>query len=151
MNRHIILNFATKMHEGQFRKNSGLPYITHPITVFEIAEKINIVQRGYWPGDMLYSVAICHDILEDTEATEKDILGVFNEAGLGDWSQRCVESIRRLSRIPKTLDIIPYLKEIKYDGLAKIVKLADLKHNLSDLTPGNLLDKYKLCQDYLKS
>lgn len=34
--------------------------------------------------------------------------------------------------------------------VATAVKLADLCHNLSDLGPGNLRDKYHLCQEYLK-
>ena len=65
------LEFAAKKHAGQYRIG-GLPYITHPIAVSEI-----VMENG---GDTDAVVtALFHDLLEDTDATEQEILDLGNE------------------------------------------------------------------------
>lgn len=64
------LAFAAKKHEGQFRIG-GLPYITHPVCVAEIVK-----EKG---GDTdAVITALFHDLLEDTDAAEEDILRLGN-------------------------------------------------------------------------
>ncbi len=60
------LEFAAEKHKGQYRKG-GAEYITHPIAVAEILKN-----KGY-DGDYLIA-ALFHDMLEDTNATEAEIL-----------------------------------------------------------------------------
>ena len=65
------LEYAKKKHEGQFRIG-GAPFITHPIAVAEILQK-----DGYQTE---YQIAgIFHDLLEDTDALEQDILEIGGE------------------------------------------------------------------------
>ena len=65
------LAFAAKKHEGQFRIG-GLPYITHPVAVAGIVK-----EKG---GDTdAVITALFHDLLEDTDATEEEILSFGNE------------------------------------------------------------------------
>ena len=58
-------DFAYRKHKGQYRVG-GEPYITHPIRVAEILR-----ERGY--GIDYQMVGLCHDLLEDTDATEQEI------------------------------------------------------------------------------
>lgn len=151
MNRYrtLILDFATKAHAGQIRKNTGAPYITHPIAVAEIA-LAKVKDRHIRYQEMIYAIAINHDVLEDTNATIEELEAVFKDAGFSlSEISLIMYCIKILTKSEKDFDIIEYIHRIKYQELARIVKLADLEHNMSDLKPGNLLDKYKLCVLFL--
>lgn len=105
--------FAVKKHFGQLRKN-GLPYITHPEAVaaaFDYsAEKV---------------VAILHDVLEDTDATEDEIraLGCTDEM---------LEALRLLTH-ENGVSYMDYVKAASANPIVRAVKLADLHHNLSTM------------------
>jgi len=62
--------FATKAHLGQTRKNSDVPYITHPIRVAERLEMAGCSKE-------LIAAAYLHDAVEDTDVTLKDIQEAF--------------------------------------------------------------------------
>lgn len=62
------LEYAKKKHEGQFRIG-GAPFIVHPIAVAEILR-----QDG---KQVEYRVAaVFHDLLEDTDASEQEIVEI---------------------------------------------------------------------------
>ena len=148
-----VLEFATKAHEGQTRKYTGVPYITHPIAVAEIAVK----QSGYLAGSIIEkisSIAYLHDILEDykfTKVTESDLreflLSVVN---WDDEVETIMTAVKLLTKKEENFDLFEYLDGIKSNVYAKLVKLADLEHNMSDLTDKKKLDKYKLIKYYLE-
>lgn len=143
MNRKIILDFATKKHEGQFRKKSGLPYITHPIAVAEMAEKYAGVPEA---RNRLWTVGICHDLFEDTDCTAEELGIILSIAGFDTLDvSKIIHSVRLLTKTPG-YDVVRYMLAISQDYLAHRVKLCDIDHNSSDLEPGNLLDKYRLCR-----
>lgn len=107
------LAFATKKHEGQFRIG-GLPYITHPVAVAKIVE-----EKG---GDTdAVITALFHDLLEDTDATEEEILSLGNE-----------KILRAVKLLTKTEGYVmkDYVDGIRKDGTAFLVKGADRLHNL---------------------
>ena len=59
------IDFATKKHEGQFRK-SGEEYITHPLRVAGILVE--------WGMDIDSVIAgVLHDVVEDTETPLEDL------------------------------------------------------------------------------
>jgi guanosine-3',5'-bis(diphosphate) 3'-pyrophosphohydrolase len=60
------LRYATKAHEGQFRKTKGIPMITHPIRVAEILK-----DAGF--SEEVIAAGYLHDTVEDTTVTIEDI------------------------------------------------------------------------------
>ncbi len=156
-----LINFVKDAHtnhaktEGKkWRKNLGqnkdkIPYWTHPIAVKELVKP-----WGYEYGEVcsledLEAIALLHDIIEDTFVTITDIEDKLIEIGFS------LRSYKRICRAVELLtkksgqDILDYLEKIKDCHYARTAKLADLEHNMSNLQPGNLLDKYKLCKWYL--
>ena len=109
----LALEFATKKHEGQ-KRIGGDDYITHPIAVCEIVKS-----RGY---DENYQIsALFHDLIEDTDATEEEILKYGNSVIL--------EAVKLLTK-KKGYDIAEYISAIKNNPIAFAVKTADRLHNL---------------------
>lgn len=107
------LQFASEKHRGQYR-TGGEPYITHPIAV---AEKLR--ERGY--GEEYLITGLFHDLLEDTDATEEEILQ-FGGA-------RVLAAVKRLTKY-KGYRMEEYVASIEADPIAKAVKGADRLHNL---------------------
>lgn len=68
LDRAII--FATKAHSGAKRKGTNVPYIVHPIEAAAIVSAMTDDQE-------VIAAAVLHDVLEDTEATEEDLLARF--------------------------------------------------------------------------
>ena len=61
------IEFASKKHSFQRRKNGDIPYINHPIEVFNILVKADIQDYN------VLSAAILHDTVEDTETTPEEL------------------------------------------------------------------------------
>lgn len=113
MDYNSALEFATKKHKGQTRKG-GDEYITHPKAVSEILR-----DKGY---SMAYEISgLFHDLLEDTNATEEEILNLSNDEVL--------QTVKLLTKY-KGYNMNEYLSEIKKNKMAITVKLADRLHNL---------------------
>ncbi|MDD6203717.1 MAG: HD domain-containing protein [Firmicutes bacterium] len=110
---NAALKYARLKHEGQFRIG-GLPYITHPVAVAQIVRS-----KG---GDTDAQItALFHDLLEDTDASEEDILRLGNRHILS-----CVKLLTKT----KGYVMADYVADIKSDKTARLVKGADRLHNL---------------------
>ena len=107
------LDFATEKHKGQ-KRIGGDDYITHPIAVCEIVKN-----QGF--GEEYQITALFHDLLEDTNATEAEILFYGDEAIL--------TAVKLLTK-QKGYDMQEYVKAIKDSEIAFVVKGADRLHNL---------------------
>lgn len=107
------LEYATLKHSGQFR-TGGLPYITHPISVSEI-----VCEKGY--DEDYQIVALFHDLLEDTDATDEEIVALSNEEVL--------KSVKLLTKADGYI-MKEYVENIKQNPMAYVVKGADRLHNL---------------------
>ncbi len=116
---------AREAHKGQKRKNKTTPYIVHPEAVASACSDIKCK-----------IVAWLHDVLEDTPLLLEDLL----KKGIPD---ELAFSVVSLSKV-KGVDYKEYILGVKNDEIARLVKIQDLKHNLSDLKPGNMRDKYLL-------
>lgn len=118
------LAFATKKHEGQLRIG-GLPYITHPIAVSDMLR-----DKGY---DEEYQITgLFHDLLEDTDATEEEILNI---GGI-----KVLEAVKLLTKT-KGYVMEEYISNIKGNPIAFAVKTCDRLHNLMSAKVAN--DKFK--------
>ena len=146
---------AQKAHEGQFRHDKITPYFNHVEAVaIHVGESPYSMPhyfsaRGY--GDYyglvlpyLQTIGYLHDILEDTTVTIDDLNKEF-PVGI-------VEPVILLTKVKdKNWNYVKYLTDIKLDLLALVVKWTDLWHNLSDLKPGDLRDKYELSKWFLEN
>ncbi|MDF2880097.1 MAG: hypothetical protein K0R54_654 [Clostridiaceae bacterium] len=121
--------FAYKKHKGQLRIG-GLPYITHPVAVAK-----ELKNRGF--GEDYVNTALLHDVLEDTSATEEEILALTNK--------RVLTAVKLLTK-EKNYDMNEYIEKIKNNELALMVKLADRLHNLQS----SLVAKEKFRKKYVE-
>ncbi len=109
----IALSIAKKAHAGQVDK-AGVDYIQHPLYV---ASQVKTEQEK--------TVALLHDVIEDSDVTVDDLLA----SGL---SNEVVTAVQILTK-KEGQSYQEYLEKVKSNNLARVVKLADLKHN-SDLS-----------------
>lgn len=110
---NAAFEFAAEKHKGQFRVG-GDAYITHPMAVSEIVK-----ENG---GDMNYRIAaLFHDLLEDTDATEGEILSLSNPEVL--------TAVKLLTK-QKGYVMKDYVGAIRKNDIAFAVKGADRLHNL---------------------
>lgn len=107
------LAYATQKHSGQLRIG-GEPYITHPVAVAQMVR-----ENGYGLDYQL--VALFHDLLEDTAATQSEIAALSNDGVLA--------AVVILTK-NKGYDMSKYVRKIRENTMAKAVKAADRLHNL---------------------
>ena len=107
------IEFATQKHKGQ-KRIGGNDYISHPIAVFKMVK-----EQGY--NEDYQITALFHDLLEDTDATEQEILEYGN--------QNVLTAVKLLTK-QKGYDMKNYIDGIKYNPIAYVVKSADRLHNL---------------------
>lgn len=118
----LALQIATEAHEGQFRKDGVTPYITHPIEVAKLVKS----EVEYSDKEYLVAVAYLHDVLEDTKVTIKELA----EKGI---SRRVIADVVELSRFDGE-SYWEYIQRVCEKDSIRIVKVADIVHNLSTLT-----------------
>ncbi|MBP5721074.1 MAG: bifunctional (p)ppGpp synthetase/guanosine-3',5'-bis(diphosphate) 3'-pyrophosphohydrolase [Bacteroidales bacterium] len=117
---------ASVAHEGQ-KRNTGEPYIIHPIAVAAIAaEELELDANTV-------IAAFLHDVAEDTEYTIEDIRARFGDdvAFLVD-----VVTKRKKHNYEHTKQVDNYrqiLESVHYDIRALLVKLSDRLHNMRTL------------------
>ena len=104
------VEIAEEKHKNQVDK-AGKPYIGH---LRAVADGVD--------GYLLKTVAMLHDIIEDTDMT---IDGLFK---LG-FNREVIMAVNLLTK-EKGVSLDEYLKAIKSNELARKVKISDLKHNM---------------------
>ena len=132
----LALSIARQAHEGQLDK-AEVDYIEHPIYV---ASQVDTEEEK--------AVALLHDVIEDSPVSAEELL----QAGLPETVVTAVQVLTK----KKEQDYQTYLETVKKNPLARVVKLADLKHNsdlsrLSSITEKDRerLKKYKKAIDFL--
>lgn len=107
-------SLAYEAHEGQADK-SGKPYFSHPLAV-----ATKVADLGY-PEDYVIA-AFLHDVLEDSSLDEDDLL-------MYDFSDDVVNALKLLAYDKKS-PYMDYIRRLKDNDIARVVKLADLSHNM---------------------
>ena len=82
------VKFAIKAHEGQFRKGSTIPYITHPLEVCTIVSLIT-------DNEEVRVASLLHDTVEDTSVTITEI-GSESEDKSKTWIERKMHTLKTL-------------------------------------------------------
>lgn len=131
--------FARRLHSGQIDK-AGRPYVEH---LAFVAGHISV------KNDETETVAWLHDSVEDTQCSLDDIRQEF-----GNVIAEAVEAITK----KQGEHYFSYLERVKANPIARIVKLADLSHNLdlgrlSNITDKDLerAEKYKSAVKFLEA
>ena len=115
------LQIAFDAHKDQVDK-AGLPYIYHP---FYLATQMETEDS--------IIVALLHDVVEDSHYT-------FEQIESYAFSASIMAALRLLTH-EDSEDYITYIHRVKENELARIVKLADLKHNSDESRLNRVDDK----------
>lgn len=115
----LAVGFATERHEGQVDK-SGMPYILHPLAV---------AKSLIFHGEYAFIVGVLHDLVEDTETSLLEIAVLFGVS--------VAEAVDAVSR-RKDETYTEFILRSKAHPLGRLVKLADLAHNMSPERMANL-------------
>ncbi|MDX1402353.1 MAG: HD domain-containing protein, partial [Kiloniellales bacterium] len=125
LNRAYV--FAMKAHGSQTRA-SGDPYFSHPLEVAGILTDLKL-------DDSTIITALLHDVVEDTDASVKDIEKLF-----GGQIARLVDGVTKLGRLELQSEETRYAENFRKLLLAMsedirvlLVKLADRLHNMQTL------------------
>ena len=112
------IRVATEAHAGQVYAKTE-PYILHPLRVMA---RFN--DRPYYPEKAKHMmIAVLHDVIEDTPVTAGELLYAGIPAGV-------VDAVVEMSRYPDE-PYLEYVARVAKHPDARVVKLADLKENLS--------------------
>lgn len=106
---------ASDAHQNQFDKG-GKPYILHPIRA---------MMRLRTSDEELMSIAILHDVVEDTDVTMDDLRGE-------GFSHRVIEALKLLTH-NGGVNYDEYIEAMKNNVDALRIKREDLRDN-SDIT-----------------
>ena len=104
---------ATKAHEGQTRWDPNIPYITHPIALAE-----------QFTNDTYKTVAVLHDVVEDTDITLEFLATQF--------PQEVVDAVDAITK-RKWEAYDEYILRCGKNPIAASVKIRDINYNVADL------------------
>ncbi len=114
---------ASKSHEGQYRKNTDIPYITHPVTV-----GMMLLKKGY--REEVVAAGILHDTVEDTPLTLDEIKREFGPS-IAEIVEGSSEPDKSLSWKDRKEHTIEFLKTASED--VRAVVCADKLHNIRSI------------------
>jgi len=159
------LAFAELHHANDYRKDGKTPYMVHVHAVVENTKRI-VFEEGatYKTLRAIMAVAALHDVMEDhRELTRRDLLTALldpDETSLTN-EQITEENATIIDVLAAVLAITKrpkgeepydsYVRRVAGNAWARIVKRGDLEHNLSDLPPGSMRDKYELTKWVLET
>jgi (p)ppGpp synthase/HD superfamily hydrolase len=121
-------DIAMRAHAGQTRKSSGLPYVSHPVSVARMAKEF-----GY--GTTAQIAALLHDVIEDAAP---DVRESF-EAEIRDRFPAAYRLVVLLTYADET-EYSSYVTRMPPEALQ--VKLTDMLHNLMDSPTQRQVTKY---------
>jgi len=116
----LAVEVATVAHDGQFRKGTDIPYITHPMAV-------GLLLSGAGCSAELVAAGILHDTVEDTPVEIDYIQNHFGKH-VADIVKGCSEPDKQASWRKRKTHTIDYLKTAPLE--VRIVSCADKLNNV---------------------
>jgi (p)ppGpp synthase/HD superfamily hydrolase len=118
---------AQALHEGVFRKFSGVPYFYHVFKVFKYVKKID-------KRTSLGIAALLHDVIEDCFRKNPNEGYRIIEMKFGKEVRDLVEELTSIGHMVRLMGKADYLldKMINMSDDALIIKLCDRLQNISD-------------------
>lgn len=115
--------FAARAHRHQLRKDGATPYVSHPVRV------CLILQRVFGVTDArVLTAALLHDTVEDTTTDADDL-----DEGFGEDVRRWVAALTKDKRLPDVERERAYAAALVAGGWqVHLCKLADVYDNLLD-------------------
>jgi len=127
----LALFVATMAHKGQFRHDGRTPYIKHPLEVsFRVPKRLK-------------PIALLHDVCEDNDVKFQDLEYL-------DFPKYIIDAVFDLTKGADEDYFEDYLKKIKTNPDALIVKLEDIRHNMNDTPTEKQRAKYIKALAFLK-
>ncbi len=158
----IAYAIAEYAHKDQKRIN-GEPYFQHPYRVaglftkaITIPEEDKLVPRYVIRqfleiGGGIYEVCLLHDVVEDTELTEKDIRDLYYELGFGIEYDTYISLPLQAITHDKKEDYDTYISKVLKNRCASLVKMLDMVDNINVFGLLCIRDEeYQRCLKYLK-
>ena len=131
-------DFARNVHSGQWRRESPLPYIVHPMRTYHRAKKRGLSKKHQ-------VLAILHDTFEDAKNPQRTLKRIKELFGA------VIAKLVVIMSHDKGVDYSIYLAKLaKASKTAFDVKLLDLEDNLIDRPNPKQQLKYKKALDYLE-
>ncbi|TCM92613.1 HD domain-containing protein [Paenibacillus sp. BK033] len=119
----IAIEFAATAHKAQYRKGTGIPYISHPFGVAMLLSSYNYSEEVIIAG-------LLHDVLEDTDTTEQQLTDLFGPK-ITFIVQGCSEPDKSLSWEERKTHTIENLPSSSLE--IRLVACADKLHNLRSM------------------
>ena len=119
------LKFAEDKHEGQYRKGSGKPYVTHPIMVSYLLAKYKQSKHL----EELIVAAILHDTLEDTDTDFIELASEFTPL-VASLVLELTSDDEMIKKIGKNNYLC--IKTVGMSSYGLVLKLVDRLNNISD-------------------
>ncbi len=124
---HAALEFSSNAHQGQLRQ-SGEPYITHPIAVARILTPLHLDAQAI-------TAALLHDVAEDTSISIEQIAERFGKpvADLVDGLSKLDKLQFETKEDAQAENFRKMLMAMARDVRVILIKLADRLHNMRTL------------------
>ncbi|MEM6392278.1 MAG: phosphoribosylglycinamide formyltransferase [Planctomycetota bacterium] len=123
---HAAYDLCISAHHGQTRAGAKkIPYATHPIAVYN-----DLLNLGVTDPDLL-AAALLHDVLEDTPITSRQLTKAFGPRVTGLVKELTLPPSAEKSFIIKHRTLCRHARKMTPD--AKLIKIADRRHNLLEL------------------
>jgi (p)ppGpp synthase/HD superfamily hydrolase len=138
-----VSEFVQAKHAGQLRDDGVTSYFEgHLLKVYKVCDYHYLCfSPEYVPEAHLdiCMIALCHDLLEDTDTTYQELVDLIGEA-----NARVVDELT-ITRLEMNIEFIEYKRTkqqmllkraFKYSQWAKFVKIADRSKNIQDMATG---------------
>jgi len=117
--------FAVEAHQGQVRKYTGLPYVTHPFAVAEIVKTVDHTEE-------MIIASLLHDTVEDTDVYLFQIARLFgvDVSVLVYYTSEVSQKHHGNRAVRKAMDREHYARG---PADSQTIKVADLIHNAGSI------------------